>query len=209
MNQFEFDRQALKRPVKILGLVLVASGCLFWYSEVFRTEHEQQLNLARSDLNIIRNEYRLAMEAGDIINTSKQRYRQLEQRGFVGEEPRLLWVESLRSAGQRGHLYTLQYTLKQPQSLQLAGFEYGEHYRLYASAMHIQMELAHEVDLLRFFDELDGQEAAVYELRGCSLLPTFSGGKVAMEKANVTATCDLAWYTVKPLSDLEEGDEQL
>jgi len=209
MKLFEFDRQALKRPAQILGLVAFASACLVWYSEVFRAEHEQHLNLARSDLNNVRREYRLSLEAGDIINTSQQRYRQLQQRGFVGEEPRLLWIESLRSASQRKHLYGLQYKLKQQRILHLAGLDSGEHYQLYASPMQIQMDLAHEVDLLRFFSELDRERAAVYELRGCSLSSTFNGSHVDMDKANVTASCDLAWYTVKPLSALEEEEEQL
>jgi len=209
MDLFEFDRQTLKRPAQLLGFALFASACLIWCGEVFRAEHQQHLNLARSDLNSIRSEYRLAVEAGEIIHTYQQRYQQLQQRGFVGEEPRLLWIESLRSTGQRNHLYSLQYDLRQQRSLHLAGLEGGEHYQLHASHMQVQMELAHEVDLLRFFAELDREKAAVYELRGCSLSSTFNGDQVAMEKANVTASCDLAWYTVKPLSALEEGEEQL
>jgi hypothetical protein len=203
------NRKALTQPAMILAAVAVICSALWWTSDRYKNARVTALQHARSDLNMARDEYRLAVEADGILRTSHQRYRQLEQRGFVGDEPRLLWVESLRTSGREHHLYNLQYSLRQRQAVQLGEFEGAEHYQLYVSRMQLQLDLAHEVDLLRYFSNLDSQRPAVYQLRSCTLKPLLSDNDIALNKANVNATCELLWYTVKDLASIEPDEELL
>ena len=48
-------------------------------------------------------------------------------------------------------------------------FENTEYYQVYVSPMQLNLELAHEVDLLRYFRDLDKDRPGVYQLRGCTL----------------------------------------
>lgn len=203
------NKQALRRPAIILVTVAIICSSLLWASDQYKAAHITALQHARADLNGARNEYRLAVEAGSIIRTSHQRYRQLEQRGFVGDEPRLLWVESLRTSGRDHHLYNLQYSLREQQAVQLNGLESTEHYQLYVSRMQLQLDLAHEVDLLRYFSNLEGQRPAVYQLRSCTLKPQISDNTIALDKANVNANCELLLYTVKDLASIQPDEELL
>ncbi len=206
MNRFEIDYVELRRPALALLGVLLVSAILIWASDAFMSSRELQLKNARSGLDAIRSEYRRAVEAGDILRTSQQRYGELQQRGFIGEEPRLIWIESMRNSGRDNRLYNLQYSLKQQQPLTLADFETTEYYQLYTSPMSIQMELSHEVDLIRFFAQLNREQPAIYRLRGCTLKPMFGTEGIALDEGNVSANCELAWYTVKPRSDSTEED---
>jgi len=206
MERFEIHQAELRRPVLMLLGVLLVSAALIWTSDVFRDTRERHLDTARSDLDTVRTDYRRAIEADNILRTSKQRYRELQQRGFIGDEPRLLWIESMRNSGRANRLYNLQYSLKQQQPLTLSDLDYTEYYQLYTSPMSVQLELTHEVDLIRFFAELDHEKPAIYRLRGCTLKPLFNAEGIAFDKANVSASCNISWYTVKRRSEnTEEG----
>ena len=209
MSRFELDTTALKRPAVILLVVASIAAALLWSSDYYRTARAANLQQARSSLDAAREEYRLAVEADGILKTSQQRYRQLQQRGFVGDEQRLLWIESLRNTGQEHHLYNLQYSLSQRQAVQLSGFESTEYYQLFASPMQLQLELAHEVDLLRYFSRLNQKRPAVYQLRGCTIKPLFSDSGIQLDKANVNASCELTWYTVKDLGSVQYTGDML
>ncbi|VAW82839.1 hypothetical protein MNBD_GAMMA13-1148, partial [hydrothermal vent metagenome] len=197
------DVKALKRTVLILLTVAAISAALWWSSDQYKQTRVATIQQARSDLNTTRDKYHLALKANDILKTSQQRYRHLQQRGFVGDEPRLLWIESLRATGREHHLYNLQYSLQQQQAVQLHGQENIEYYQLYASTMKLELNLAHEIDLLRYLDDLERRRPAVYQLRSCSLKPLFADNGIDLDKANISASCDLLWYTLKNLASVE------
>lgn len=203
MSRFEADSRALKRPALVLAVVAIFAALLLWASYTYKAHNLSALRQARAELDGVRNDYQLAQEADGILRSSQQRYRQLLHRGFIGPEPRLQWIESLRETGREHHLYNLKYNLRQRQRVALSGMETTEHYQIYTSAMQLRLDLAHEVDLLRYFADLNHRQPAVYQIRACSLKPTFADSNVALDAANVNVKCELLWYTVDtlPLSD--------
>ena len=204
MKRFEIDRDMLVAPAKrlllVAGVVGLLGGISTWYSG---TQHEK-LTRARADLNVLRAEYRDAVEAGGILRTSQQRYHDLEQRGFIGDEPRLLWIESLRNSGQSQRLYSLKYNLRQQRPVTLTAGPRTSHYQLFASPMQLHMDVAHEGRLIAFFDTLRNERPAVYQLYGCTVTPTFGEQGINFDKANLAADCELVWFTARPVEHLEE-----
>ncbi len=204
MKLFEIDKDMLRAPLQCLLLVAVVTGLLgglsTWYTN---TQHGELLG-ARGDLNVLRAEYRDAVEAGGILRTSQQRYHDLEQRGFIGDEPRLLWIESLRNSGQTQRLYSLKYNLRQQQPIRMNGGPETSHYQLYASPMQLHLDVAHEGRLVSFFDGLRNERPGVYRLHACTLTPSFSKGQVLFDKPNVSADCDLIWFTARQAEHFEE-----
>lgn len=210
MERFECNYKALRGGAIVLLLALCAASALVWASDSYLSTQELRRQQARGQLSEAREQYRQALQAQDILRTSRGRYLQLQQRGFVGDEPRLIWIEALRDSGRRQHLYSLQYDLKQRQPLQMDEMQDNGHYQIYGSFMNIDMELAHEVDLLRYFRDLDAQHPAVWQLRGCSLSSLVTDGHVALDRPNIKARCDVAWYTVGayPTEADTESDQQ-
>ncbi|VAW78154.1 hypothetical protein MNBD_GAMMA15-1185 [hydrothermal vent metagenome] len=199
MKQFEINHDLLRLPLQRLLIVAAIIGLLGgisgWYASI---EHDKLVR-TRADLNVLRAEYRDAVEAGGILRTSQQRYRDLEQRGFIGEEPRLLWIESLRNSGQSQRLYSLKYNLRQQQPVRLNGGPSTSHYQLYASPMELHLDLAHEGRLVSFFENLRGERPAIYQLHACTLIPSFDNDSITFDRANVSADCDLIWFTARPM----------
>jgi len=207
VSRLEIDKSTLKQPALTLVAVALMAAPLAWFSNQYKVDRSATLQQARSRLAVARDEYRSALEADSILNKSQQRYQRLRQRGFIGDEPRLVWIESLRAAGREHHLYNLQYNLHQRRSAQLTGAEPTQHYQLYTSAMQLQLELAHEVDLLGYFSDLARRRPAVYRVRGCSMKPLFTETGIALGAANVSAKCELYWYTVDSIPAPEAEEE--
>ncbi len=204
MKAFEIDRDLLRIPLQQLLLVTVIIGLFGGLSTWYVTTEHHRLERSRIELNNLRGEYRDAIEAGGIMHTSRQHYNDLQQRGFIGDEPRLLWIESLRNSGKSQQLYNLKYNLRQQQAIRVAGRSKTSHYQLYASPMQLHLDLAHEGRLVSFFDDLRQERPAVYQLHACTLTPNLDEGRIALDKANVSADCDLIWFTVRPMEHIEE-----
>lgn len=205
MSQFEVDFVELKRPSMLLGLLFFISTLLVWGTGSIKNSQQARLQQASAELEIQRSEFRLAVESGDIMQTSQQRYSELEQMNFIGKEQRLLWIESLRSNGHEHRLYNLRYNLKQQQAVN-SNENSHEYYQLYASPMSLHLELVHEGYLVEFFETLKRDKSAIYQLRACSMTSKLDDNDVHFDTANIAADCDLVWYTLRPFADDNETD---
>lgn len=200
MDQFEADWDSLKKPAIILAVLACVSIAHVWYSGDYRDARQAALDRASAELAMQRSKYSSAVEAGDIMLSSRHRYADLEQRHFIGDEKRLLWIESLRRSGRKEKLYNLRYSLKQQRPLysDVDNFAYFE---INGSAMSVHLELRHEGHLVGFFERLKRDRAAVYRLQACSLSSHIGPDGVQFDKPNILADCDLVWYTLRPLSE--------
>jgi len=205
MDQFEADWASLKKPLTLLAVLFCLSLALIGFSGYYRHDQQAVLDRASAELETQRSQYRLAVEAGDILQTSQQRYADLEQRYFIGDEKRLLWIESLRSSGRKERLYNLRYNLKQQRPVYSDEDGFG-YYEINASSMSLHLELRHEGHLVGFFKQLKQDRAAVYQLQACSLSSRFGEDGIQLENPNIFADCDLVWYTLRRLSEQQEGD---
>ena len=103
------DLSALGRPLLLLALIagLVAGGIVFAERLVKRAKAD--LASAESDLVQARERVKRSGDERDTIKQYVGSYRELEQRGVLGEEQRLGWVDALRAANNRAQLYGVEY----------------------------------------------------------------------------------------------------
>jgi hypothetical protein len=205
MDRFEADWASLKKPLTILAVLGCVSLAHIWFSGYYRHDRQTLLDRASAELEMQRSKYRFAVEAGNIMQTSRQRYADLEQRHFIGDEKRLLWIESLRSSGRKEQLYNLRYSLKQQRPV-YSDEDSFVYFEINASSMSLHLELRHEGHLVGFFEQLKQDRAAVYQLQACSLSSKFGEDGVQFENPNIFADCDLVWYTLRPLSEQQAID---
>jgi len=122
----------------------------------------------------------------------------LQERGFVGKEQRVNWIEGLRAANQRAGLLGVTYRLS-PQT----GFPYVSRanpmaQQLRHSEMKLSFGLIHEGELMRLINAIQAQRAGVFALTACSLDRGLKTGSPIPREANLTAECELSWLTVQP-----------
>ena len=125
-------------------------------------------------------------------------FSSLQQRGMIGEEQRLDWVELLKTIRERRRLLELRYEIAPQRALDA---QPGSALSFYASAMKIELKLLHEEDLPRLLGDLQQQAGPLIQVRSCKLarLPRES----ADIAAQLQADCLIDWITLRAVTGQE------
>ena len=121
----------------------------------------------------------------------------LYNRGVIGKEQRLNWIEVLQNAGARIKLPSLSYSIssqtdfKPPYPIVMGS------YKLYKSEMTLDLQLLHEGDLLSLLDVINNEARGEYNLTSCNFDRTNRDIVERPNTANIKVSCVLEWYTIK------------
>jgi len=132
------------------------------------------------------------------IRNFQQRYIELRERGLIGEEKRLEWVDAIRQTQEQRKLLPLSYEIDPQQPVRLeSALDLGE-YQLQGSRMRLHMELLHEMDLFDFLGDL--RERSFFAVQDCSIkrLGVVTGAPGAAAGPTLGADCTLNWITMTP-----------
>ena len=127
----------------------------------------------------------------------------LYNKGIIGREKRLNWIEALRQAGENIKLPSLTYSINsQEEHVPEYVINYNG-YSLYRSSMELNLGLLHEGDLFKLIDYINNNADGIYTLSECTF--TMSAREIRYDRdyANVSASCLLFWLTI----DLAGGQE--
>lgn len=123
------------------------------------------------------------------------RFRHLVERGAVGTEQRLAWVELIRDARARHHLGAVDYEFSPQRPLDpLIAPADADQLEAAGSTLRIRMPLLHEGQLIALLDDLALNASAVVRVRECSV----TRAAVASEAEQLVADCLLDWITFRP-----------
>ena len=199
------DLKALRVPLLVLGITLVAIVLVVYFSGVMldeahrtRTKREGQLREARLQiLNAGEEKERIVRYVGT--------YQQLARAGFVGEEQRINWLDSLRIANQEAQIFGVEYDIGAQKPYTYANeFDTGK-LLLQESVMHLKFRLLHEEDLLHFFQALAHQGGGFFTQDQCQIRrPNPKDDKGVQFQTNLTAECDVRWITINPPAATEK-----
>lgn len=126
-------------------------------------------------------------------------FQQLQERGIIGQEERLNWVEQIARIKTARRLFDFQYEVAPQTSLGnsiLPGGAQAGDYEFMSSTMNLQMPLLHENDLLGFLADLRNTVHAHLLVRDCNIerLPQSVERGVA---AQLRAVCTIDWITLR------------
>jgi len=198
------DWRALRYPLLALVAALLASAALVFFT---RQELNQEKSRNTSQEGVLREARERLQKSGeekDRILRYRASFIALQQRGFVGEEQRINWVDALRAASLSLKMFGVNYQIEAQQPYQSPAVTDSGPYRAHQSPMKISLGLLHEEDLMRFVNALTGQQAGIFTLRECSLQRQ-SAGKVenARVQPNLQADCSLAWLSISEAKGAE------
>lgn len=126
-------------------------------------------------------------------------FQQLQERGIIGQEERLNWVEQIARIKTARRLFDFQYEIAPQKPLAdslLPGGAVAGDYEFMSSTMSLQMPLLHENDLLDFLGDLRKTVHAHLLVRNCAIerMPQAQDRGVA---AQLRATCAIDWITLR------------
>jgi len=188
---------ALKGPLALLAIaVVVGAGAVSWTrSEI--NQHRLTLAAHERTLKEARNRFQRSGEERDLIVRFLPPYQELRGRGLIGPEQRINWLDALRNTNQRARLFGAEYQVSTQQPYPYAQDLNAVRLGMAQSVMKLNLRLAHEGDLVRFFRLLESENAGAFEINEC-ILERAAGENPVNTQPNVRADCELAWITLNP-----------
>jgi len=200
------DLEALRTPLIVLGLTVLAAIVIVWFSGGVLDTAERTKAQREAQLREARGRIQNAGEEKEMIARYLGSYQQLARAGFVGDEQRINWLDSLRNANEEARTFGIEYDIgAQKPYIYSAEFNPGQ-LVLQESIMRLRFRLLHEEDLPRFFSALARHGGGYFTVDQCHLRRIRPGeaDRAVTAQPNLDAECDLRWLTVKPASAAEK-----
>lgn len=187
------DWKKLQMPILVLVLTLCVVALLMSLALNFKEKQAALLRAQNTQLNITQQKYRASgTEKQDIITYLPQ-YKTLIKKGFVGEERRQLWIQSLHNIQKEHRLFPIKYQLNPLEQVIPNFYPNLSHFQMHRSTMKLHFDLLHEGDLLTLTETLAAKEYANWLLHDCEMTRL---SQDQTNGANLTANCTINWFTL-------------
>jgi len=191
-----FDWAYLRGAFVVLFVCTVLSGGMLTGGYYFRARMGQTNQTAHHRFSDVSRRYLSVDDEEKTFREQQPKFVALQRRGIVGQENRLSWLETLREASKVIELPQLNYQLAAqtpytpPYALNTGAFQ------IFSSTMKLELGLLHEGDFFDLLDALDKKAVGLYSVGRCSFLRTEPVIKLQVNTKNISASCELQWYTI-------------
>lgn len=203
MHRKDIDWTIIRGAIISLLISIAVSSSLvagsYYFENAMNKEYVRNNALFRS----ISQRYLAIDEEAKKIEKYLPKFISLHNRGVIGDEQRLNWIEVLRNTGARIKLPSLSYSISSqkdytpPYSVTLGS------YKLYKSEMTLDIQMLHEGDLFSLLNALNSEARGEYNLTSCNFDKGSKGIVESANAPNIRASCELEWYTIKLASGAE------
>ena len=196
MRTLDIEWPLLSTPLAALVVALIISALLIIASGYFRDGMAEDYRLNNQKFLEVSRKYLSVDEDELIIKEQYPRFVNLYQRGIVGEEKRLDWVEILKNSARTLKLSGLRYEITSRGAYSPAFPLVPGPYQINTSTMKLDLGLLHENDLASLLRDLDEKAPGIYTVKECKLKRAQNVVAENPNEENVKAECDLLWFTL-------------
>jgi hypothetical protein len=198
MKLNKLDWRKLQVTLMVLTVVMIAVLALVLWVQNFSSQQEQAMKKQRNLLNSARQRFQSSGIEKENISKYLPQYQELINKGLVGEERRLEWVDELRKQHQALKLFSIKYSiaLQEPYKPSFATTLGG--FVLNRSIMTLDLDMLHEEDILQLTEALSKKDKEVFMLRDCEITRLNAGGNLSNQLTpNLHSKCELDWLTLR------------
>lgn len=185
---------AMIRSAIVLSLMLVVSAIVVGVSYVYLDDVYQQRQAATRAMQKWKIKINSSVQNNQIIEEFESNFLTLVNQGVVGAEDRLSWFETIQNTAKRRGMPSVKYSISSQKKLDTKNLK--AKYRgidVFKSVMTLDITMAHEGDLFALLNDLRKADG-LYAVDHCDIQKT--GNTVGLNN-NMTAFCELGWYTFK------------
>ncbi len=190
------DFSLLRGAIGTFVICLIFGAILVSASVYFRDEMAAEYRNYHSRFRDVSRKYLAVDDEERIISESYPVFVRLYESGILGAEHRLSWVETLRGAGEKIRLPSLNYRIDSQREYEPDFAIKSGAFEINVSRMELRAGLLHEGDLFRLFDALNRDANGLYTVSRCDIARTADDASVSGVEATINATCTLDWLTV-------------
>lgn len=198
MIGFDFDWPFVRRYTILPAATALAAMIALFSAVLLQTQQAERHEQFSNSQSVVQEDYDALVYRRRIVDRYHRRYQQFSELGFVGLESRLDWIETLRSSSKVLTLPRVSYVI-QPQLTVAAPVEsilVGDNIQIHMSRLELEMNLVHEMDLLRFVDEIQQNAPGLMRVNRCALNWQPETDAPLRAAANILASCDIEIYSV-------------
>jgi hypothetical protein len=192
------DFPLLKWSLLACTLSLLVSGSAVWLSSEYVDQSLKAKQQAQ--VHLIDARKQLSDAQSDLENMSiyAREYASLVDYKIIGGEQRLDWMEGLAKIRSAQHVVDFKYTIAPQQSYTPSPTLDVGNFELKLSGLNLQLDLLHEMQLIKFFDALRSNIKGWFIIDHCSLerSGTNTPGEVS-STPHLKADCSGGWITMK------------
>jgi hypothetical protein len=197
MSLTQQDWRKLRYPIVGLGAALVLVGMLVSFADQYRTKNELALQAQQNLLNQARQKFQSSGLEKETIMQYLPKYNDLLASGFIGEERRIEWIETLRQIHAQHKLFSIDYSIGLQESYKPSFLPNLGNFVLHRSVMSVKLDMLHEGDILALIDGLH-EQTTPFIVRDCEISrPVGAQVNSRDVAANMQANCEIDWLTLR------------
>lgn len=192
-----FDWSILKGSIFVFIICLIFSSSLISGTWYFKENMLKKYNANNRKFQSISKQYLAVDQEEQLIRQYYPKFVQLYNKGIVGQEHRLNWIETLRASGNFIKLPSLKYNISSQNSFSPDYPVNTGSFKIFSSSMILNLDLLHEGDLRKLIMALDQRAQGAYNLSQCTLRQKNQIDLSNVTRGNISAECELRWFSIK------------
>lgn len=203
MRLADIDWSVIRGALGALVLAAGFAGTLYTGATRFRDAMQVQYDDSHRRLQDVTDKYLDVDQEDMIVKELYPRFVELVEKGVIGKEQRLNWIEVLKRTAATAKIPSLRYEIAAREDYAPEfGLSTGP-YRVQVSKMKLDLGLLHEGDLTTLLAALDRKADGIYSIRGCTFRRSEQAIERRIERENLQSECELLWFTIR----LADGGE--
>ncbi|MDX2463419.1 MAG: hypothetical protein QNK31_02805 [Porticoccus sp.] len=206
MNHIDYS--LLRGRIILFTCVLVVCILMLWFSFSQLSKQQQMMGSTQTDMGYVEEKIDRLNNLASLFEQFNSDYRKYEAKGFLNEEHRLIWIETLEKTANRLGLRDLRYRISPRQESTNQNLIQSPNLTLFESKLTLESELAHEGDLVNLVADLAQLNSGLFVVDSCKITRVDLTATLAFSN-NFQAVCDMHCYTAsyhEQASEFEEND---
>lgn len=206
MNHIDYS--LLRGRIILFTCVLVVCILMLWFSFSQLSKQQQMMGSTQTDMGYVEEKIDRLNNLASLFEHFNADYRKYEAKGFLNEEHRLIWIETLEKTANRLGLRDLRYRISPRQESTNQNLIQSPNLTLFESKLTLESELAHEGDLVNLVADLAQLNSGLFVVDSCKITRVDLTATLAFSN-NFQAVCDMHCYTAsyhEQASEFEEND---
>lgn len=184
----------LKRRIILCVSVMIACLLLLLLSSLQVSKKEQILHATQLDVSNTKQEVVQLNNLVSLFENFSTDYNKYVHKGFLQEEKRLAWIETLESTANRLGLNDLRYQIEARKTPSNNNLTPSPNITLFVSTLKLESGLVHEGDLIDLISDLAKLDSGLFVVDNCKIERTTTNPNQASNH-NFQASCSALWYT--------------